>query len=121
VYQEVASLLETYPAAEGFLSTPASPAEVAAAIPRLRHLDRLAHFEIDQLIGVGGMGELYRARDTRLDRDVAIKLLAVGAGAEGRPRRARSPRNLQLTHPRISRLYDVGSMASWTSAVAGNE
>jgi eukaryotic-like serine/threonine-protein kinase len=36
---------------------------------------RLGHFEIASLIGAGGMGEVYRARDTRLDRDIALKVL----------------------------------------------
>ena len=37
--------------------------------------DRLGHYEILATIGAGGMGEVYRARDTKLDRDVAIKVL----------------------------------------------
>ena len=37
--------------------------------------DRLGHYEVTAQIGVGGMGEVYRARDTKLDRDVAIKVL----------------------------------------------
>jgi serine/threonine protein kinase len=37
--------------------------------------DRLGHYEVNSLLGQGGMGEVYRAKDTKLDRDVAIKVL----------------------------------------------
>ncbi len=37
--------------------------------------DRLAHYDVTAKIGEGGMGEMYRARDTKLDRDVALKIL----------------------------------------------
>ena len=48
----------------------------------------LAHYEIIDKIGSGGMGEVYRARDTRLDRDVAIKLLPEKISADGFARSA---------------------------------
>jgi Tol biopolymer transport system component len=62
-------------------------------------------------IGAGGMGEVYRARDTRLNRDVAIKILPP-AVAESPVRRARFTREAQsisqLSHPRICTIHDVG-------------
>ena len=44
--------------------------------------ERLGHYEIAALIGKGGMGEVYRARDTKLDRDVAIKVLPAAVARE---------------------------------------
>jgi hypothetical protein len=75
VFQEVMSLLLTSSAAEGFLSTPPDSAQVRAIVARLQGGDELGPFRITSLIGAGGMGEVYRAWDTRLDRQVAIKVL----------------------------------------------
>jgi len=72
---------------------------------------RLGPYEIETPLGAGGMGEVYRARDTRLDRTVAIKVLPQGdldrAGLRERfDREARAISN--LNHPNICALYDVG-------------
>ncbi len=109
VLEEVLSLLQAYPAAEGFLSTPPDRAQVRSVLARLHEGDQLGPFRIASLIGAGGMGEVYRATDTRLDREVAIKVLprASAAGREDFEREARAIS--KLTHPRISTLYDVGS------------
>ncbi len=72
---------------------------------------RLGPYEILSLLGVGGMGEVYRARDTRLNRDVAIKILppAVADHPSRRSRFAREARSIsQLSHPNICTIYDVG-------------
>src|SRR6476469_4982648 len=69
---------------------------------------RLGPFEIRDLLGVGGMGEVYRARDERLGRDVAIKVLpaAVGVDPERRARFQREARALAtLNHPNIAAIY----------------
>ncbi|MEA2572276.1 MAG: eukaryotic-like serine/threonine-protein kinase [Acidobacteriota bacterium] len=71
----------------------------------------LGPYEIDQLLGAGGMGEVYRARDTRLDRTVAIKVLRsdLTAGSEHRARFEREARAISaLSNPHICALYDVG-------------
>ena len=72
---------------------------------------RLGPYEILSLIGVGGMGEVYTARDTRLDRAVAIKLLHAEL-AERPDRRARFETEARaisaLNHPHICTLFDVG-------------
>ena len=71
----------------------------------------LGPYEIQAPLGAGGMGEVYRARDTRLNRDVAIKVLpeALAADSQFRERFDREARTIsQLDHPHICPLYDVG-------------
>jgi len=68
-------------------------------------------YEIFSLLGAGGMGEVYRGRDTRLDRTVAIKILPkhLSDEAEARDRFDREARAISsLNHPNICHLYDVG-------------
>jgi len=77
----------------------------------LQAASRLGPYEIVALIGAGGMGEVYRARDTRLGRDVAIKVLSsrLSANPEVRARFEREARAIsQLNHPHICTLYDIG-------------
>jgi eukaryotic-like serine/threonine-protein kinase len=72
---------------------------------------RLGPYEVLGLIGAGGMGEVYKARDTRLDRLVALKLLSaeLSGGAVGRARFEREARAVaSLAHPHICTLYDIG-------------
>jgi TolB-like protein/tetratricopeptide (TPR) repeat protein/tRNA A-37 threonylcarbamoyl transferase component Bud32 len=71
----------------------------------------LGHYRIQARIGAGGMGEVYRARDTRLDRDVALKLLPADsfADAAARARLVREARTAsKLNHPYICTIHDVG-------------
>ncbi len=72
---------------------------------------RLGPYEIVALLGAGGMGEVYKARDTRLDRVVAIKILsaALAGDPDFRERFEREARTIsQLTHPHICVLHDIG-------------
>src|SRR6266404_56749 len=72
---------------------------------------KLGPYEIVGPVGAGGMGEVYRARDTRLDRDVAIKVLPKNFSSDGnlRERFEREARAISsLNHPNICTLYDVG-------------
>jgi serine/threonine protein kinase len=72
---------------------------------RLAAGDKLGPYEILTLIGVGGMGEVYKARDPRLDRRVAIKI----SQAKFSDRFEREARAVAaLNHPHICQLYDVG-------------
>src|SRR5258706_6877951 len=73
---------------------------------------KLGPHEILAPIGAGGMGEVYKARDTRLDRIVAIKVLPeqFAANLELKQRFEREAKAIsQLTHPHICTLYDVGN------------
>src|SRR3970282_1619078 len=72
---------------------------------------KLGPYEIVAPIGAGGMGEVYRARDTRLDRTVAIKVLPahLAANEQLRQRLEREARAVSsLSHPHICVLHDVG-------------
>src|SRR6185312_12393600 len=71
----------------------------------------LGAYEIVSLLGAGGMGQVYQARDTRLDRTVAIKVLpdTLATDPQFRARFDHEARAIsQLTHPHICTLYDVG-------------
>ena len=73
---------------------------------------RLGSYEIISIIGVGGMGEVYKARDTRLDRIVAIKALPdhVASDPDLRQRFEREAKAISsLSHPHICTLHDIGS------------
>src|ERR1700687_5523787 len=73
--------------------------------------DKLGPYEILAPIGAGGMGEVYKARDTRLERTVAVKVLPqhMSASPEVRQRVERGAKTIsQLSHPHICALYDVG-------------
>ncbi|HYC89416.1 MAG TPA: protein kinase [Thermoanaerobaculia bacterium] len=79
--------------------------------PGLTLGDRLGPYELIARIGAGGMGEVWRARDTRLGRDVAIKMLppVFAADDELRQRFEREARTIALlSHPNICTLFDVG-------------
>jgi len=73
--------------------------------------DRIKHYEIEKLLGKGGMGMVYLARDVRLDRPVAFKVLKPELTADP-DRRRRFLREAQaasaVTHPAIAQIYDVG-------------
>src|SRR5208283_3438142 len=72
---------------------------------------KLGPYEIESPLGAGGMGEVYRARDARLGRTVAIKILPahLSSNAEAKQRLEREARAISsLNHPNICTLYDVG-------------
>jgi Tol biopolymer transport system component len=73
---------------------------------------KLGPYEIVGPLGAGGMGEVYRAKDTRLERDVAIKILPanISADSSAKQRFEREAKTISgLNHPNICVLYDVGS------------
>lgn len=117
-YREVASLLAAHPAAVGFLSD--GLGKIAAdgdgdsppPATRFQPGDRLGAFEVIGRLGSGGMGDVYRARDTRLDREVAIKVLSreLADDPRSRERFEREARAVsRLTHPHICTLYDISA------------
>ena len=108
--QEVESLLASSERAKTFLETPAA-VQVEDAVAA-KHLEgtRIGAYQIDAWIGAGGMGEVYRARDTKLNRQVAIKLL-LPAVADDPDRLARFSREAQvlasLNHPHIAQIHGL--------------
>jgi len=111
---EVQSLLASDQQAESFLESPvlevAAEAMAAQGPPSL--VGRLlGPYQILSVLGAGGMGEVYRARDTRLNRTVAIKILPrhLSERADLRQRFEREARALaSLSHPHICPIHDVG-------------
>ena len=73
--------------------------------------ETLGQYRILDRIGAGGMGEVYRARDTRLGRTVAIKVLPATVAGEGERRERflqEARATAALSHPNISALYEIG-------------
>ena len=107
--QDVESLLASHERATSFLETPAVLVEHS---PTEKSLEgwTVGVYEILSLIGTGGMGEVYRARDRRLNRDIAIKFL-LPAVAQDRDRLERFGREAQLlaslNHPHIAQVYGL--------------
>ena len=107
--REVLSLLNSADTANSFLEDP--PVRSAEQRPKLQRGYKLDHFEILELIGRGGMGDVYRALDLRLKRDVALKVLPADFACDPasvvrfeREARAASA----LSHPNIVQVYQVG-------------
>ena len=115
IRREVESLLEAHPRAEGFLGISAIEGPGAESAPSMAALTPgswLGAFEILGPLGAGGMGEVYRARDTRLDRQVAIKVLPRELANDpcNRERFEREARLVsKLSHPHVCTLHDVGA------------
>ncbi len=113
--REVVSLLTAHDEAGTFLEAPAfddQPDDSDSAAPlTLDAGTRLGPYEIAAVIGSGGMGDVYRARDVRLGRDVAVKVLPreLAANADRRGRFEREARAASaLNHPNIVAVYDTG-------------
>ena len=112
--REVESLLSSHEQAGSFIERPAldvTPKRFAAEGAGVLVGRRIGPYELLSLLGSGGMGEVYRATDTRLDRTVAIKFLPahLSSNPELRHRFEREARAVSsLNHPHICTLYDVG-------------
>jgi serine/threonine protein kinase len=110
---EVESLLAADSQADNVLLIPIGPAPFMDTIvpTTLAPGTRFGPYEIERLLGAGGMGEVYKARDTRLDRTVAMKVLPsrFARDPELRKRLHREARAISsLNHPHIRALYDIG-------------
>ena len=112
--REVQSLLTYATDAESFLERPA--VDIAPTPPGESHEATLvgrtlSHYQVLSLLGAGGMGEVYLARDPRLDRTVALKILPgeLAADADRMQRFTREAKAASaLNHPNVATIYDVG-------------
>src|SRR5512147_2022288 len=121
--REVERMLAVEAEASAFLKTPAmevAARALAAESARLSPGARIGPYEIESLLGAGGMGEVYKARDPRLNRTVAIKVLPA-LGAEDLGLRKRLLREAQaasaLNHPHIVTIHDIVSEGGRDSVV----
>src|SRR2546427_1518649 len=104
---EVESLLSEQKGAGSFIANPA----LDSKDPRIVVGTRLGPYEIVSHLGAGGMGEVYKAKDTRLGRTIAIKILPshMSANPDLRARFEREAKAIaRLQHPNICVLHDVG-------------
>jgi Tol biopolymer transport system component len=114
--QELESLLASDGAATGFLGAGAltDAAMLLAADTSVSLAGKeLAHYRVLSLLGSGGMGDVYRARDSRLGRDVAIKTIpGIFMSSEGARRRFEEEARAiaSLSHPNVRALYDIGEV-----------
>jgi eukaryotic-like serine/threonine-protein kinase len=112
IRREVESLLAAHGASDGFLESPAVDlgADHADTTSQLEAGVRFGNFEVIGSLGAGGMGEVYRARDAQLGREVAIKLLPRGLADDPR-RLARFERESRilaaLNHPNIATIHSI--------------
>ena len=121
--RDVEALLAHAQMAEGFLST--SIGAVAVQVLGADHAvslvgQHLGPYRIHSHIGAGGMGEVYRARDTRLGRDVALKLLPIDVSLQhdrSRNFRREAQAIASLNHPHICILHDVGQQGGFNYLV----
>ena len=112
---EVESLVAAHDRAGALIEAP--PIEVAAQLMaerRVRSLvgGELGPYRLVALLGAGGMGEIYRAQDTRLDREVAVKVLPahLAQDAEALARFKREAKAVAaLSHPNILAIHDLGT------------
>ena len=111
---EVESLLKSYDEAQSFMETPAIESAAESLIAEHRQFEvgqRVKHYEIIQLIGEGGMGEVYLAKDTILGRRIALKMLPEYVrGDADRLRRFKQEARAAstLSHPNVCVIHEVG-------------
>jgi eukaryotic-like serine/threonine-protein kinase len=120
LYREVELLLAANEQADEFLATPALESEAKNMVAEklsaslgIQAGQELSHYKILERLGAGGMGEVYLAEDTKLNRPVAIKLLPQDAVSDEKAKRRliqEAQAAAKLDHPNICAIYDVGEL-----------
>ena len=124
---EVESLLVSGASSPGFLDEPLQTAGVAALVSDSSSLSgrRIGTYSVHERIGAGGMGEVYRAHDSKLHRDVALKVLAADLIADNDQQRQDHMRRFRseahalaaLNHPNIAAIYGLEEADGVTALV----
>jgi serine/threonine-protein kinase len=125
--REVESLLVSGASSPGFLDEPVQTPDAAARISDAASLSgrRIGTYSVHERIGAGGMGEVYRAHDSKLRRDVAFKVLAADLVGETDPQRQEHLRRFRheahalaaLNHPNIAAIYGLEEADGVTALV----
>jgi serine/threonine protein kinase len=100
VRAEVERLLDAQAASAAFIEHPAASMLLSGRV--------ISHYEIGRLIGSGGMGHVYAARDTELGREVALKVASLNDDQAQARLRREAQHASRLSHPHICHIYDVG-------------
>jgi serine/threonine protein kinase len=110
VRSEVESLLAANERASGFLGGSSSGSTAESAATAVAMGSQLGQYRIEALIGQGGMGQVYRAHDTKLNRTVAVKFLSEHLADPNARRRFQREAQMasSLNHPHILTVHDVG-------------
>src|SRR6478609_2642491 len=114
LWREVKSLIACYEPAQGFIESSAfevAPELLADTTPGAMVRESISHYRVESLIGVGGMGEVYLARDERLGREVALKFLPEQLTADKMQlSRFKSEARVAsaLNHPNILTVHEIG-------------
>jgi Tol biopolymer transport system component len=122
--KEVESLIASHEKTGSFIDAPAIAAAaqlLAEGKPELTPGQRIGHYKILSLLGAGGMGEVYLAQDTKLGRDIALKLLPAQFITDGnRLRRFEQEARTAsaLNHPNVCVIHEVGDTAEGRNYIA---
>ena len=100
---------------EDVSSTPATAGRTPAEVAQVLVGQQLNQYFLEELVGGGGMGAVFRAHDQQLDRIVALKVIPFVSGDAEVQRRFRNEAQnaAKLDHPRIARVFDAGSHSEW--------
>lgn len=121
---EVLDLLRSFDTAGDVLSEQGVPGQTLAdalASPGVGRGTRIGRYEVHSLLGSGGMGSVFEAFDTALQRPVALKLLSMGLASTGARKRfdAEAAALARLDHPNVARVFEIGVYDSAAPGVVG--